>query len=387
VFSRLNIGGPSIHVILLTAGLRHAGYETRLVVGRESEREGNLDDLAAARGVEVTRLAGLGREIRPIRDLRALIALWRLMRRVRPQIVHTHTAKAGMLGRLAAVLARVPIVVHTYHGHVLSGYFSRFQTGVFRGIESVLARVSDRLIAVSDSVRDDLVTLGVAPASKLQVVPLGLELQHLAGELPRGRLRSLAGIPSPAPLVGIVGRLVPIKDVPTFLAAAALVQGRMPEAHFAIIGDGEERVRLEGLTAGLRLTGSVHFLGWQRDLASVLGDLDVVVNSSLNEGTPVALIEALAAARPVVATRVGGTPDLLEDGRLGALVPPRDPTAMADAIVSILADGREAAEKALAGRRAVLDQYSVERLVRDIDDLYRGALAGRGIAAPGQDGR
>ncbi|MGE3372361.1 MAG: glycosyltransferase family 4 protein [Vicinamibacteria bacterium] len=382
VFSRLNIGGPSIHVILLTAGLRRAGYETTLVVGQEARREGNLDDLAASRGVEVRRLAGLGREIRPLQDLRALVALWRLMRRMRPQIVHTHTAKAGMLGRLAAVLARVPIVVHTYHGHVLSGYFGGFKTGLFRTIESALAHVTDGLVAVSDSVRDDLVALGVALASKMHVVPLGLELRHLSGELSRGGLRAEAGFEASAPLVGIVGRLVPIKDIPTFLAAARMLADRLPSARFVVVGDGEERDRLEGIAAELGLSGALRFLGWRRDLPSVLGDLDLVVNCSLNEGTPVALIEALAAARPVIATRVGGTPDLLEDGRYGLLVPPLDPGALAEAMFSVLQAPEAALARSREGQRAVLEKYSVERLLGDMDALYRELLAAKGLRTP-----
>lgn len=382
VFSRLNIGGPSIHVILLTAGLRRVGYETTLAVGQETEREGNLDDLATARGVTLTRLAGLGREIRPVQDVRALIALFRLMRRTRPQIVHTHTAKAGMLGRLAAVLARVPIVVHTYHGHVLSGYFGRVRTGLFRAIESSLALVSDGLVAVSDSVRDDLVALGVAPPAKMRVMPLGLELGHLAGELPRGQLRAEAGFDEHAPLVGIVGRLVPIKDVSTFLAAARLVVDALPSVRFVVVGDGEERDRLERVARELGLAAVVRFLGWRRDLASVLGDLDLVVNCSLNEGTPVALIEALAAGRPVVATRVGGTPDLLEDGRYGLLVPPRDAAALAGAMITVLQEPEPAHARARDGQRTVLGKYSVERLLGDMDALYRELLSAKGLPAP-----
>jgi len=317
--------------------------------------------------------------------MHALVALWRLMRRIRPQIVHTHTAKAGMLGRLAAAFARVPIVVHTYHGHVLSGYFGRVKTGLFRAIESSLALVTDRLVAVSDSVRDDLVARGVAPLRKMRVVPLGLELSQLAGELPRGRLRAEAGFDERAPLVGIVGRLVPVKDVPTFLAAARLVVEASPSVRFVVVGDGEERDRLERVARELGLAAVVRFLGWRRDLASVLGDLDLVVNCSRNEGTPVALIEALAAGRPVVATRVGGTPDLLEDGRYGLLVPPRDAAALAGAMVTVLREPEPAHARARDGQRAVLGKYSVERLLGDMDALYRELLSAKGISTrPGK---
>lgn len=380
LFSRLNIGGPSLHVILLTAGLRERGYETRLVVGQEEPEEGNLFALAEERGVPCTQLAGLGREIRLLADLRALLELRRLMREFRPAIVHTHTAKAGMLGRLAARLAGVPVVVHTYHGHVLRGYFGPVKTACFRGMERLLGSLSNALLAVSESVKQDLIGLGVARASKIRVIPLGLDLEPLARPLPRGILRREAAIRDDAPLVGMVGRLVAIKDIPTFLAAARLVHDSLPTCHFALVGDGQERALLEERVAKLGLSGVVRFFGWRRDMEAVYGDLDVVVNSSRNEGTPVSLIEALAAGRAVVATRVGGTPDLLGDDR-GLLVPPGDPAALASAILECLRDPAAAAARARAGQRHVLQHHAVSRLIADIDGLYRELLASRAGAA------
>jgi glycosyltransferase involved in cell wall biosynthesis len=375
LFSRLNIGGPSIHVILLTAGLTAKGYTTRLVVGTEAAHEGNLLDLADAKGVACESLASLGREIRPFQDLRALVRLYRLMRAYRPQIVHTHAAKAGLLGRLAARLAGVPVVVHTYHGHVLRGYFSPLKTRVFLQLERLLGRATDVLIAVSPRVKQDLVELGVASADRFRVVALGLELDGLAGSLPRGGLRQERAIPHDVPLVGMVGRLVPIKDVPTFLLAAAKVRQITPAARFALVGDGEERVLLEEQCARLGMAEAVTFHGWRRDMKAVYGDLDVVVNSSRNEGTPVALIEALAAARPVVATHVGGTPDLLRGGEFGRLVAAGDASALAQAILDTLADREAAAQRARAGQAHVLREHSASRLIADIDGLYRDLLA------------
>jgi glycosyltransferase involved in cell wall biosynthesis len=374
LFSRLNIGGPSLHVILLSHGLRPLGYDTRLVVGRESPREGNLLALAAERGVACEGMAGLGREIAPLRDLVALAGLVRLMRAWRPAIVHTHTAKAGLLGRLAARAARVPVVVHTFHGHVLRGYFSPAREALFRRLEALLAGAADALVAVSESVKRDLVELGVAQASKIRVIPLGLELADLAGPLPRGALRREAGVPPEAPLVGMVGRLVPIKDAPTFLHAARLLHQRRPDVRFALVGDGEERPALEALCRSLGMDGAVHFLGWRRDLLPIYGDLDVVVNASRNEGTPVALIEALAAARPVVATAVGGTPDLVGRDERGRLVPPGEPAALAQAVLETLEGSEAARRRALAGREHVMSLHSSERLFRDVDALYRELL-------------
>jgi len=179
----------------------------------------------------------------------------------------------------------------------------------------------------------------------------------------------------------MVGRLVQIKDVPTFLQAAVLVRKAIPDSHFALVGDGEERSLLEGECQRLGLDAVVFFHGWRRDLAAVYGDLDVVVNSSRNEGTPVALIEALAAARPVVATRVGGTADLLAAGAHGLLVPPGDPEALATAIIESLREPAAARMRALAGRASVLERYSAARLLDDVDRLYRELLAARSRAA------
>src|SRR5439155_1231539 len=316
LFSRLNVGGPSVHVILLTAGLEDRGYETRLVVGQESPHEGNLFDLAASKGVVCVAMPGLGREVRPWRDLRALVGLYRMMRRFRPHIVHTHTAKAGMLGRLAARAAGVPVVVHTFHGHVLRGYFGPLTTTLYRAVERRLGASSDVLVAVSDAVKRDLVALGVAPATKIRVIPLGLDLEPLTGALPRGSLRGEAGVPEGAPLVGIVGRLAPIKDVGTFLLAAAAVRAAVPAARFAVVGDGEERGRLEAERArptrwpAIRRSGSS--TTWTRSTGSCCrarrrpeGRMDHVLLAVLVMTSTTALCAALVPPSRTLARRFG----------------------------------------------------------------------------------
>lgn len=374
MFSRLNIGGPSVHVILLTAGLREKGYETRLIVGREAPSEGNLLDMARQKGIEIEQLAGLGREIRPLADLVTLWQLYGLIRKCQPEIVHTHTAKAGVLGRIAARLAGVPVIVHTYHGHVLRGYFGPLKTAFFRRLETALARITDVAITVSAALRDDLVGMGVAPREKIRVVPLGLDLARFARPHARGELRATCGAGESETLIGVVGRLVPIKDIDCFLEAASRVSAAAPRARFAIVGDGELRAVLEQKAAALGLGARATFVGWRKDLESVYADLDVVVNSSRNEGTPVALIEAMAAGRPVVATAVGGTADLLGEGARGVLVPPADPAALAEAILRTLGSPDESARRAGAAQEYVLTHHSVDRLLRDIDDLYRELL-------------
>jgi glycosyltransferase involved in cell wall biosynthesis len=381
LFSRLNIGGPSLHVILLTAGLAERGYETRLVVGREAPSEGNFLDLARARGIDYVQLAGLGREIRPLADVVTLWQVYRMLRGWRPAIVHTHTAKAGVLGRLAARLAGVPIVVHTYHGHVLRHYFGPLRTALFRRLEAVLNRLTDVAVTVSAALRADLIAMGVAPAEKIRVVPLGLELARFTAALSGGALRETCHARAGEAVVGIVGRLVPIKDVGSFLEAAARVRHARPGTRFAVVGDGDCRAALEAQAAALGLGEAVSFLGWRTDLETVYAGLDVVVNSSLNEGTPVALIEAMAAGRPVVATAVGGTPDLLGEGARGRLVPARDAGALAAAILDTLERPAEAEGRARAGKDYVLAHHSVDRLLSDIDGLYRELLRPSSVPA------
>jgi len=263
LFSRLNIGGPSFHVVLLTEGLRSHGYETQLVVGRSSSSEGDLLGYASAHGVEPVQIAAFGRAIRPLADFRTFVTLLRLIRTFRPTIVHTHTAKAGFVGRLAARLLGVPIVVHTYHGHVLSGYFHPAKAALFRWLERMLASGTDRLLAVSEAVRHDLLGLRIGDDHKIRVMHLGLELQGLSGELPRGGLRREAGWGPSVPLVGIVGRLVRIKDLPTFLEAARLIGEVRPDVRFAVVGDGEERSLLQQRAAELGLDGRAYFHGWK----------------------------------------------------------------------------------------------------------------------------
>jgi len=337
--------------------------------------------LAEAHGVTPVLVAELGRELSPLRDLVTLLKLWRLMRRLRPDVVHTHTAKAGFVGRWAAWLARVPVRVHTFHGHVLHGYFGPRKTALFRWLERLTARLTDRLITISPALRDELAqTYRIAPAEKFVVVPLGLDLEpYVSAPRRTGAFRTEWGIPPDAPLVGIVGRLVPIKNHALFLQAARRVREQVPGARFAIVGDGELRAALEAQADAPGLAGAVTFTGFLRDLRPVYSDLDLLVIASDNEGTPVSIIEALAAGVPVVSTAVGGVPDLLEGGRYGALVPPGDADALAGAMITAL--GALQADRQDI-RRAIGEAYGIERLAADLGALYRALLADkRGRAA------
>ena len=379
VIARLNVGGPALHVSYLTSGLTARGYDTTLVAGRVGEAEGSMEYVAGELGVEPVLLPSLQRDVAARPDLAAVLRVRDLIRTQRPHILHTHTAKAGAVGRIAAVLARVPdppVIVHTFHGHVLRGYFGPARTAAFREVERTLARRTDRLIAVSPEVRDELVAEGIAPASRFEVVRLGLDLDRRAAAEPveAQALRDRLGVPDGAVLISWLGRMTHIKRVEDLLAAFALVRARGVDAHLALAGDGPLRGELEALSRELGLDGRAHFLGMQKDVAPVYGASDIVALTSANEGTPVSLIEALAAGTASISTDVGGVSDVIRDEETGLLVPAGDVGAIAGALERLAVDGALRGRLAVAAQADVRQRYSVERLLDDMDGLYRRLL-------------
>ena len=380
IIARLNIGGPAIHTILLTTGLNNEVFESILVTGMEGKREGNMLDLAAAKGVEPIVIRELRRNVDPKDGLIALFKLYRLIRRERPQIVHTHTATAGLLGRLAAKLAGVPIILHTFHGHVLRGYFSPLRSKALVWMERLLACLSDRVVTVSEGQRRELAGYGIAPLEKIAVVPLGFELEALlACESHRGELHRELGLSDDDKLIGIVARLVPIKNHHLFLQAAELVAEAVPQARFLVVGDGELREELEAYASDLRLDGRVFFTGWRRDLPCLYADLDVVALTSINEGTPVSIIEAMAAGVPVVATAVGGVPDVVVNGETGYLVKAGDVKGLAEAITELLRNSEKARGMGRKGREAVYPKFAAQTLIANVEQLYSDLLRHEGL--------
>jgi glycosyltransferase involved in cell wall biosynthesis len=380
VIARLNMGGPALHVAYLTAGLAERGYETTLVAGSLARGEDSMAFVADELGIEVERIEELHREISPLRDAVAILRLARLIRRVRPHILHTHTAKAGAVGRLAALLAgnaRPPIVVHTFHGHVLRGYFDPLRTAGFRLLERWLATKTTALVAVSPQVRDDLVALGVAPRERFVVVRVGIELeQRVAAERDgRGESRRVLGIGPDRFAVGWIGRMTGVKRTEDVLRAFRRLRDRGVDACLCMIGDGPDRAAVERRAHELGLMRDTLFLGYQEEVAPFYAAFDAMILPSINEGTPVSAIEALAAGRPVVATRVGGVPDVVREGEDGFLVEPGDVDALAERLARLAADPELRERLGAAGRARVVPRYSVDRLVDDIDLLYRSLLA------------
>lgn len=373
IIARLNVGGPAQHVILL--GNRVAArYRTVLVTGSVGAGEGDMIPAARARGVWLHHLPALRPELSLWHDLKAFVQLLVFLLRARPAIVHTHTAKAGTLGRVAAVLAGVPVRVHTFHGHVFDGYFSARKTRVFLAIERVLSRFTTRIIAISPSQKADLVErYHIAPADRITVLPIGLELErfrNVRASALRAEFRNEIGVSADAPVVTMVGRLVPIKNHGLFLNMVARLRAVQPRATFLIVGDGAERASLVALSHTLGVADRVQFLGWRSDLERVYAGSDLTVLCSTNEGTPVCLIEALAAGCPVVATDVGGVRDVLQHGDFGRLVPANDADALAAAVAEALADSAGSTAQAARGASAMQERYSATRLIADVEKLY-----------------
>lgn len=396
LITRLNAGGPARHVIWLSEGLRRFGYETLLLAGRPAPGEDDLSDFAREKGVDAVEIEGLSRKIDPLRDLSALRRLAAKVREFDPHILHTHTSKAGVLGRWVArrenrrrqragrALIRT---VHTFHGHVLSGYFPPARERVFRAIERALGRrATDAAVVLSPQQREEIVeSYGVIPPDRVFVIPLALDLSDFETLPPRGAFRRELGFSEGDFVFGIVGRIAPIKNHELFLRAAAIVARRTPRARFVVVGGGTGVEALRRVAAQLGIAASVHFAGVRTDLPCVYSDLDAVVLTSLNEGTPLSLIEAMASGLPVVATDVGGVRDLLTTEWSGDVISRRffaseKPRGLL--VRSGVAEGLAAAEIRLieqpwlardlgqAGHRYAFRYHGLPRLLTDVDRLY-----------------
>jgi len=385
VIARLNMGGPTLHVSYLTKGLEERGYDTTLVAGRLAPGEDSMAFEAEKLGIEAVQIPQLHRDLSPVYDPVSVKRLVEEIHRVRPHIVHTHTAKAGAVGRMAALLAgdaRPPVIVHTFHGHVLRGYFDPVRTEFFRETERFLARHTTRLIAVGPEVRDDLVQLGVAPAEKFSVIRLGIDLESRVGAADEGaELRRAFGIPPERFVVGWIGRMTGIKRVPDVLQAFARLLEVGVDAELVLVGDGPERSTLEERAHSLGIMRRTLFTGYQRDIGPYLDLFDALLLPSANEGTPVVAIEALAARTPVVATRVGGVPDVVREGVDGFLADVGDVDSLAARLADLARDPELGVRFGESGRAHVIPRYRVSRLVDDVDALYRELLAAAGVAA------
>jgi len=381
IIARLNIGGPARNAVLLSEGFPG----TVLVCGEVAESEGDMMYLAAEKGIKPIIVKELGRELSWKDDWAAFWKIYKIICEEKPDIIHTHTAKAGALGRLAGMfynLVHLPgeldslsgrwtrvKLIHTFHGHVFHGYFGRVKTGFFISVEKILALFTYKIITVSENLKKELVEkFRICPENKVSVIELGFELDELF-KLPAGDNKEVVNI-------GIIGRLVLIKNHKMLFKIAKQLYNSCQAlfVKLAVIGDGELRAELEDYAIELGIEDMVEFRGWEKDLKAIYERLDILVLTSLNEGTPVSLIEAMASARPVVATRVGGVIDIVQDGKNGYLVTSGDEEDFSRKLLDLIKDPEKRRRFGEYGRNIVKSRFSKERLIKDTERLYNNLL-------------
>jgi len=382
VLTRLGAGGPPIHAVLLTRELSQLGYTSTLVTGTRDPQDGDMSYLLR-QDDRIHVIPEMARSVSPWRDLRALIALYRFLRRERPQIVHTHTAKAGVLGRIAARLAGVPVVVHTFHGNVLNGYFSRPAAWAIRHVERAMAFVTDGICVLAQQQASEIAVSRIAPPGKIHIIPLGMDLTRFS------EINSLVNLARATRndgrmTVAWMGRFVAIKDIPLMLAVVRETLRRTDQVRFVVAGDGPEAPAVKALANELG-PDRFKWLGWLQNVDSVLADCDVLMQTSRNEGTPVALIQGMAAGRPFVSTAAGGVVDMVSGavrreqngGRWfdNAILVEPDPAAFASAFCALAENRSHIAVMGQNATEFALANYSLPALLRSLDELYSGLLA------------
>ncbi|MDA1000287.1 MAG: glycosyltransferase family 4 protein [bacterium] len=372
LITRLDRGGSADNTLYSCMGQIRAGHEVTLAVGPGITEESPLLEEAEALGVQTVRIPSLVRSLRPLSDLSALWACFRLIRKGGFDLVHTHTSKAGILGRLAARLANGCAVVHTPHGHIFYGYFGPAVTRLFIWAERLAARWTDAIITLTRLEEEEHLAVGIGRPELFTRIFSGIPLPKSGA--PRSpeerseRRRSL-GLPAECLLIGSIGRLDPIKGHEHLLRAFARILPRHPEARLILVGDGELRAHCEALARELGIAENTFFPGWQNAAVRYLEAMDIFVLPSLNEGMSRAVVEAMAAGVAVIASRVGGVPELIEEERNGLLVPPADPVALAGAMERLLAD-RELRERMGCEGLRQTSEYSVEKMIDRIEALY-----------------
>jgi len=375
IITRLDKGGSAENTFLTLKGLDKSRYEVSLIAGPVDDPSQDRRDQIEESGVRYIQVPQLRRNIHLFYDFTALLKIYRFLKREKPDIIHTHTSKAGLLGRLAARLARVPSIIHTPHGHVFFGYFGALKTRMFILFEKLASRITDKIVALTPREKTDYLSYKVTQKDKLVVIPSGIELhkyQHAPRE-ERSKLRKELGIAEHSAVVGTAGRLVPVKGPQFLLQAFKQVISEHPETYLVFAGDGPLRKSLEKNAVDMDLAKDIIFAGWRDDMARVLSVFDIFCLPSLNEGMGRVLVEAMALGKPVVASDVGGIPDLIIPGKNGFLVPPRNPGELSRQILFLIKNREEAAKMGRTGKEMV-SAFSDEIMVKKIAELYEKAL-------------
>ncbi len=381
VITRMTRGGAQENTLATLRGLKARGYEVTLITGPSWQKEGEILSEALEEGFDIIILPELVREISLWDDFVASWKLFRLLARSRCVIVHAHTSKAGLLGRIAARLAKIPIIIHTPHGHVFHSYFSKAKERFFIFLERRLSRHTTRLIALTETCRKEHLELGIGKPGQWAVIPSGVNEDCFkeAHESRKSELRQQLGIGPDKKIVGFIGRLTPIKG-PRFLTEAIPeIRKALPESHFLFVGDGEEKESIKARVAELGEESSVVFVGHQDSPADFLSVMDVLVVPSLNEGMGRVIVEAGFLGKPVVGTNVGGIVDLIRDGETGLLIKPGDPKAITEAVIRFLRDPSWARRIGLNLREKVLNGFTEKQMIEKMDELYHEEMKKKNI--------
>ena len=388
ILNRLAVGGPVLNATYLSRYLAPE-FETILVVGEKEDHEKSAAYLADQLGINYVTIKGMGRSISPASDYMAYRELKRLIKSFKPDIVHTHSAKPGALGRLAAAATNVPAIVHTFHGHVFHSYFNPVKTKVFINTERYLAKKSDAIIAISDQQKVELVhQFKIAPEDKFHVIPLGFDLDRFQkdNEEKRKKFRAEFNINNETIAIGIIGRLVPVKNHYLFIKAIRQVLDKSNKPIKAlIIGDGETRADLENIAKEVGIPFSTEndrqhphplvFTSWRSDIDVINAGLDIVCLTSVNEGTPVSLIEAQASNKAIVSTRVGGIADIVIEGETALLADVNDSQSFCDHLLKLVEDDELRSRMGHNSSKHVLQKFSYQRLMNDMSRLYNQLLS------------
>jgi len=379
IINRFNVGGPVYNVTYLTKFLPKP-YETMLIGGCATSTEQDATYILESQGVEFEKLGSMSRSIRFFSDLRTFFALIKLIKRYKPTIVHTHASKAGALGRIAAKMMGVPIIVHTYHGHVFQGYFNPIVTKLVILLERFLGRISTNIITISPEQQQDIVhKFNVVPLEKTSIIPLGFDLKRFEeSQTKRNELRTVAGIPDEQCAVAIVGRLAPIKNHRLFIDAAALVLRQYPnEFIFYVVGDGELKTEIKYYIENTYplFNKNIVFTSWIADMTTLYPAMDIVCLTSLNEGTPVSLIEAQASGIPVISTNVGGIKDIVQANETGIIMEGNSEEELAKHLIELHLNKSLRMKMSQNARNFVKEKFTYQRLVDDMDSLYKTLLS------------
>ena len=389
IITRFDKGGSAQNTYLSLLGLRKKNYQLSLVSGLSLESEMKYEEIKAkekdiqileSEGIEFIQCPFLLRRINVIKDLKAFFDIWRIIKKYNPLIVHTHSSKAGLMGRLAAKLAGAPIIVHTPHGHVFFGYFGPFKTKLFIIFEKLASRITDKIVALTNREKKDHILFKIAEEDKFSVIYSGIELNILkeSSSEEKQNLKKELGIPENSLIVGTAGRLVPVKGPEFLVKASKYIISKYPDTYFMFTGDGPLEQDLKRKALEMGISDNIIFLGWRDDLAKIISIYDIFVLPSLNEGMGRVLVEAMALGKSIVASNVGGIPDLVIHGKNGFLVPPKNPKELAKYIQVLLEDKDKREKMGLAGKEMAYN-FTSERMVEKIANLYKKLLTQKNI--------